>query len=241
MKLKSKLIATIVSICAAIAVMGVGVWAATSTFSVSVSNTVNLTFQNLDGMVEVSASATADKYAAGAAAINLNSTEIFNNGVTAYNAVSSSETAAGTNLQFLGADFFTNANIDAATKNAAVMYEFKYTHNANAASGAVAVTVTETAAPAVTGATITVSYYVSTDNTNWTKATVGQAYTTTGHTGDIYVRAIAQYTNANGVSVTTTGTTWNFAVAYEAVATVGTTPSGTTTISTNANGVVTIA
>ena len=71
MKLKSKLIATIVSICAAIAVMGVGVWAATQTFTVNVKNTVSINFQNLTGKVAISAVANADKYATDGAEITL--------------------------------------------------------------------------------------------------------------------------------------------------------------------------
>ena len=61
MKLKSKLIATIVSICAAIAVMGVGVWAATNTFSVTVTNQINLAFANLPGTVTIKGMASANR------------------------------------------------------------------------------------------------------------------------------------------------------------------------------------
>ena len=49
MKLKSKLIATIVSMCAAIAVMGVGVWASTSqSFQVTVKNDIDVKILSVD-------------------------------------------------------------------------------------------------------------------------------------------------------------------------------------------------
>lgn len=52
MKLKSKLIATIVSMCAAIAVMGVGVWASTSqNFTVTVKNDVDVKIINVNADV----------------------------------------------------------------------------------------------------------------------------------------------------------------------------------------------
>lgn len=52
MKLKSKLIATIVSMCAAIAVMGVGVWASTSqNFTVTVKNDVDVKIVNVNADV----------------------------------------------------------------------------------------------------------------------------------------------------------------------------------------------
>lgn len=52
MKLKSKLIATIVSMCAAIAVMGVGVWASTSqNFTVTVKNDVDVKIININADV----------------------------------------------------------------------------------------------------------------------------------------------------------------------------------------------
>lgn len=52
MKLKSKLIATIVSMCAAIAVMGVGVWASTSqNFTVTVKNDVDIKILNINADV----------------------------------------------------------------------------------------------------------------------------------------------------------------------------------------------
>ena len=52
MKLKSKLIATIVSMCAAIAVMGVGVWASSSqTFQVTVKNDIDVKIISVDADV----------------------------------------------------------------------------------------------------------------------------------------------------------------------------------------------
>ena len=100
MKLKSKLIATIVSICAAIAVMGVGVWAATSTFSVSVSNTVSLGFQNLDGKVTVSATTGADVVKGGKTAPTLAETTLFDNGVTSYTRMDNNPSRLVHNLSF---------------------------------------------------------------------------------------------------------------------------------------------
>ena len=52
MKLKSKLIATIVSMCAAIAVMGVGVWASSSqTFQITVKNDIDVKIISVDADV----------------------------------------------------------------------------------------------------------------------------------------------------------------------------------------------
>lgn len=50
-KLRSRLVVVIISILSCIAVMGVGVYAASSNFSVSVSNSVSFTFASVDGKI----------------------------------------------------------------------------------------------------------------------------------------------------------------------------------------------
>ncbi len=95
MKLKSKLIATIVSMCAAIAVMGVGVWASTSqNFTVTIKNDIDVKILNVNADVygefavysQFSGSAgTADTTPAFATRIT-GTQESVGNGTTAYNA-----------------------------------------------------------------------------------------------------------------------------------------------------------
>lgn len=229
MKLKSKLIATIVSICAAIAVMGVGVWAATSSFTVTVTNTVSLSFVNLEGSVSVKASTGAEVLADGGLEPTLASTVLYDNGDTKYNAISANATAAGGNLQFAGADFLKTANIDENTDYAAVMYEFTYTAN-DAAESATSVTVTETAAPAVSGNVLTITYYAKAEGqTKWTALTSGTAVTVEKGK-DVTIRAVAQYSNPNHKSISTTAGDWSFTVALAAASTGETFAEGSITL-----------
>ena len=240
MKLKSKLIATIVSICAAIAVMGVGVWAATTSFTVTVTNNVNLAFQNLDGTVYVSAATGGDHLYNNVTAPSLTETPIFANGVTTAKTISSAaesaydeEAQTGGNLQFLGADFLTETYITGSTEYAALVYDFRY--ESEATQGATEVTIDEIQFPEVNGAEVTTAYYVSLDGQTWTKANDGDTFTTQTAGADIYVKAIIQYDNNDGSSVSTnqSKTVWEFSVLFEAVTDAATSNEfdGTTKIS----------
>lgn len=217
MKLKSKLIATIVSICATIAVMGVGVWAATQSFTVTVTNTISLSFVNLEGAVSVKASTGVDNTVSGGATPSLTATTMYDNGTETYNAISASETA-DKNLQFKGANFFNTTNVDKDTSYATVLYEFTYTAN-DASSSLTSVTVSETGTPAVTGDVLTVAYYAKAEGqTKWTKLTSGTAVIVAAGK-DVTILAVASYANPNHKSISTTTENWAFTVAFAATAT----------------------
>lgn len=243
MKLKSKLIATIVSICAAIAVMGVGVWAATQTFTVNVKNTVSINFQNLTGRVSISAVANADKYADGGAEITLAENEIFNSATSVnYTADVEDWTAASLTAPAAkdGSKFLSNTYIDATTTKAAVAYTIKYTPDENAATGSVTVKLAGGATtPAVLGATIAVKYYVKAGaDTGWTELTT--AGYTANYNDDITVMAICAYTNAKGNSVKTSAADWSFGVIFTAVDTTTRSTTGALTVAAPVAGAVTL-
>lgn len=270
MKLKSKLIATIVSICAAIAVMGVGVWAATSSFTVTVTNQISLGFDNL-GVGENSKITVTAKAGADVTGLDLSTTdnetdtksiadlnEVVLYGYDAdkqsyavkYNAISSSETVAGTNLQWLGADFLSTYNtedgtgyITDKTKAAAIDYTFTYTPDSTVTTGtgSISVTVTEiTAPPTAKGAKVEAVYYVSNDGTNWYPLTSGTAVVAGAYNATIRVRAICQYSNENLVSASASGS-WQFSVQFTAGSADYTSITGTsTTIGELTNGAVAI-
>lgn len=75
MKIKTKLIATIVSMCAALAVMAVGVWAAATDFTLTVSNTVSMSFLATEAKVSVAGEFEVNDVPVGTYA----KTELFNN------------------------------------------------------------------------------------------------------------------------------------------------------------------
>lgn len=217
MKLKSKLIATIVSICAAIAVMGVGVWAATQSFTVTVTNTISLSFVNLEGSVSVKASTGVDSTVDGGSTPSLTSTTMYDNGTETYNTISADETA-GTNLQFAGANFLNTTNVNKDTSYATVLYEFTYTAN-DTSSSLTSVTVTETAAPIVTGDVLTIAYYAKAEGqTKWIELTSGNAVTVEAGK-DVTILAVASYANPNHKSISTTSDSWVFSVAFAATTT----------------------
>jgi len=259
MKLKSKLIATIVSICAAIAVMGVGVWAATDTFSVTVTNNVNLSFQNLAGTVTVTANAAANSYASGKDALALSEKTLYERGTVKYNAISTAATTeydnaveGSGNLQFEGAGFLSNTYLDRNTTGATLMYEFVYTPESAALDegdrtevGSTSISVTSSE-PVVKGAKVEYLYFVRINSqTSWTKLTPGTALTTGDASDIVYVRAIAQYTNASGLTVTTEGApnaNWEFDLEFKSVAQVSSTITGAITMedTIQANGLLNI-
>lgn len=243
MKLKSKLIATIVSICAAIAVMGVGVWAAQSSFTVTVTNTVNLDFQNLAGTVKVSANAGADtKGAKAPATTEVEDFLIYDSNAQAstYVTTITAATEVADGQTFAGiADFMTtykestsgayeSGYIAQDTQKALVSYTFTYNAHADAKSGGIQITVDETAKPQVTSNgtdnLVGTAYYYSVDNgQTWLKLTDEVsviAAKLNGTSTVVMVKALCQYANTSGVSVTTpeSSRAWTFAVTFEAVA-----------------------
>lgn len=241
MKLKSKLIATIVSICAAIAVMGVGVWAATQTFTVNVKNTVSINFQNLTGKVSISAVANADKYATDGAEITLAENELFNSATsTTYTADVEDWTKLAAPADKDGSKFLSNTYVDATTTKAAVAYTIKYTPDENAATGSVTVKLAGGATtPAVSGATIEVKYYVKAGaDAGWTELTT--AGYTANYNEEITVMAICAYTNAAGNSVKTTAADWSFGVIFTAVDTTTRSTAGTLSVAAPVAGAVTL-
>ena len=94
MKIKSKLIATIVSMCAALAVMAVGVWAAATNFTLTISNTVNLQFEAAEVIIKGKAEATG---LVTPAQLTVAETTLFENGVYVGTTPSEESAADGTN------------------------------------------------------------------------------------------------------------------------------------------------
>lgn len=170
MKLKSKLIASIVSICAAIAVMGIGVWAASTSFSVHVENSVNLSFTQLEGTVKVTGTADAyawknydEKYT------TLGETTLYNSAISATDATDKSGNGIA---NIVGASDATNGGDEVVTDitnfftgdkdtsiidlksccYAYVMYTFVYTPNEHVTDDKyVDITIDETAFPQTNG------------------------------------------------------------------------------------------
>ena len=228
MKLKSKLIATIVSICAAIAVMGVGVWAATSSFTVSVTNNVNIEFTRLTGTVTVNATAkTGESVATLADKIDALEAELYTEATTDAQKTQTISAATGdaNHHQWAGADLLTTANVDANTKYAQLQYVFTYTPSTQA--GDAFTTVTISGINEISdgqGGTITYTYQIG--STNATEDTVYYAADNTALT----VTITALYSNPNLVATKIGGATsnWEFTVSF---ANVLTAPAGGTQLS----------
>ena len=104
MKIKTKLIATIVSMCAALAVMAVGVWAAVTEFTLTINNNVNLSFATAEVVIKGQGTTTGLTLAGDT---SIAETELFNNGTYTANATGTAADtpAAGTNAN----DFVTTA------------------------------------------------------------------------------------------------------------------------------------
>ena len=221
MKLKSKLIATIVSICAAIAVMGVGVWAASQNFTVSVTNNISLDFHKLGGTVSFSAATGADTYTG--AAVSATDVTLLDAGVAQYGRISAAATSGTTgaeaNYQFAGADFFDASKnyINADTKDATIEYTFKYVPSAldEQAGNIIAATITgdaEIYKNTDNTVTITARYFISNDGTTWYEVKNGKA---TAATQTLYVKAVCVYSNQTQVSAKTdSNVAWTFSVDF---------------------------
>ena len=216
MKLKSKLIATIVSICAAIAVMGVGVWAATSSFTVTVTNNVNIEFTNLTGTVTVSATATLNGGAVDGIE-NITDREIYTAATSTNQAhtISSANTATN-HTQWAGADLLTTKDggtgyIDNTTTEAKIQYVFTYTPTGSG-DAFTTVVINSTSEAKTNGGQIEYTYDISGLSTDVVKGTTYYA----ADDEAITVTITATYTNTNLVATQMVGddTTWVFSVAF---------------------------
>lgn len=219
MKLKSKLIATIVSICAAIAVMGVGVWAASGSFTVKVSNTVTMAFASLDGTVSVSATSVTKGSTKDATPATMAETEVY--GATA------GRTAQSVELSTLGSksadvlSFFVGGDekyIDGNTTAAVLEYTFKYTKSENVAAGAAVVGYSIVASDAPSGMlgskeAFSVKYYLSAGD-GWVEMQGTQTYYVDAAT-NVEIKAICAYSNPSTASIKVDDV-WTFDVSMAA-------------------------
>jgi len=209
-KLKTKLAATLVAIISVIAVMGVGVFASLSNFSVVVTNGVNISFFNLSGTISVSAESGTDNL--GTAGPKLNETVLYSAGTTRYTKISVNDTA-GENLKYAGANFLTteDGGITDETKAGVVAYTFKHTPvSSTSTAGSLKVAVEETSKPTMKGGELVTAYFVSTNGSTWAEITSGIAVTPVKDNQELYVLAICQYHNQNLVATKSTQTAWNF-------------------------------
>lgn len=226
MKLKSKLIATIVSICAAVAVMGVGVWAASTNFEVTVTNQVGFTFVGLDGTVKVSTAHSLDNATAayttestGLGSKNL-AGKVLYDGATATEPRTiktiSSEAEAGNNIQFEAADMFTQDYLTSKTIKGYLQYTFEYDAptTVNAGESIISISVEQTSAPEATvnnKNAFDVYYMLTADGTNYIRMTAGAVYAVDA-TQDFSVVAVLVYQNPTAVSISAAETQWLFAL-----------------------------
>ena len=219
MKLKSKLIATIVSICAAIAVMGIGVWAATDSFTVTVTNTVNISVSTLSGTITATATAIKEG-GTDFEADEFEDVEIYNSAATGENAHLADNNAAigvtgeGVEHAWNGAGLF-DGQIDSETTSAVLTYTFVYTP-AGDASGNITVAITNVSVPTCEGATLAYSYTINGEGGELTAAGV-TADPIEASAEPITVVVIATYTNTNLVSAKASGS-FNFSLSFKAVA-----------------------
>lgn len=215
MKLKSKLIATIVSICAAIAVMGVGVWAATSNFTVSVTNTVTLGVTNLTGTVDVKATATGTELKAEPAKPSYEAT-LFNSETSGQAA-----TASITETEFTGVKLLTTEYINAETTEAEVEYVFTYRPITGApGAGTNKVTITTSDIPAAHSlVTFSCTTKIGTDEAQSQNLVKGTPIVidSIDTSKEIVVTLTATYSNPQLISISLSGS-WIFSVVFDNVA-----------------------
>lgn len=219
MKLKSKLIATIVSICAAIAVMGVGVWAATSQFTVQVTNKVNFTVNNLAGTITVTGAATINGAAQDENYTNkLNAVELYDS--TDATPATTTDISVNGTVKYDGAGLFDEDHaasgvIDATTKTAVLSYTFVYDAPTAAGAGYTVVTITpgeNMPTLNATGATIECTYSAGASTTGDLDAATIELYAAAGT--DITVTITCTYTNNDLVSVVGSGS-FDFDIKFE--------------------------
>lgn len=233
MKIRTKLIATIVSMCAALAVMAVGVWAATTQFAVNVTNTVNFAFET--GEYVVAAEATATKKV-GATDSDITAaypnTELFNKKVIAGAYNEAAESLGTFNTWTTNAKLVDTgtATITEDTTEAKIQYIFKLTPSAeNSYANDIVFTLTQNTVPAPKGFTNTVAgdgfaavYEVSTNGTDYYAITSGTQYTadfakedyTAGTQTEVYIRCTLTYKNTNGKAIKV-DTDWSFSLVFD--------------------------
>ena len=210
--LKTKLFGTIVAIVSVIAVMGVGVLASADSFTVSVTNSVNIAFYNLSGTVSVSAEAGADDLIA--AGPKLNETTLYSAGTTTYSTISIADTA-GQNLKYSGAEFLMTegGGVTEQTKAGVVAYTFKYTPvTTDETAGSLKVMLNEEAKPSMSGASLVTAYFVSLDGNNWAEIQSKSAVVPAKDNATLYVLAVCQYLNPQGLAAKSDQTAWKFAL-----------------------------
>jgi len=243
MKLKSKLIATIVSICAAIAVMGVGVWAATSSFDVTVTNNVGFSFLALDGTVTISGAAQGNNLSDDAPEALTGTTGNLYDG-TATEAVHATvgknvDGGATYDINWAGADFFKDGFITGNTTKAALEYTIVFDANEGgvADTNKINIKITQNgetpSAPLSTGNAFEVFYFIGTTDSNYARVTDLSKTYCVDATSDIYVKAVLAYTNPNAVSISADDAEWEFKVEM-------TTASGAASGSELSGGTVTV-
>ena len=210
--LKTKLFGTIVAIVSVIAVMGVGVLASADSFTVSVTNSVNIAFYNLSGTVSVSAEAGADDLAV--AGPKLDETTLYSAGTTTYSTISIADTA-GQNLKYSGAEFLMTegGGVTEQTKAGVVAYTFKYTPvSTDETAGSLKVMLNEEAKPSMSGASLVTAYFVSLDGNNWAEIQSKSAVVPAKDNATLYVLAVCQYLNPQGLAAKSDQTAWKFAL-----------------------------
>ena len=229
MKLKSKLIATIVSICAAIAVMGVGVWAATSNFTVSVTNVVNFSVTNLAGTIKVTGAATVNDVAQDENYTNkLADTLLYNSADHGTGDPITTDIAVAGTVKYDGAGLFDNEDgtktIDNTTTKATLTYTFVYdAPEGTTGAGVTLVTITPgdnlPSLGSVSGATIKCQYKAGSGTlTDLANGAEVQLYAPAGT--DITIAISCTYENANLISVNAEGS-FDFDIKFESAASAG--------------------
>ena len=223
MKLKSKLIATIVSICAAIAVMGVGVWAATSSFDVTVTNNVGFSFLALDGTVTISGAAQGNNLSTTAPEALTGTTGNLYAG-TETEAVSKTvgknvTDGATYDINWAGADFFKDGFITGNTTKAALEYTIVFDATEGGAEGTNKININITQTGNIPEAKLSgdanafeVFYLIGTSDTNYARVTELSKTYCVDATSDIYVKAILVYSNPEAVSISADDAEWEFKV-----------------------------
>ena len=217
MKLRNKLIATIVSICMVLAVVGIGAWASVESFTASITNTVNLEFDNLKGQIAVQAMSGADNLEL---ADEPSMQEVLYDGSNViYNQISSNATN-GTNLYWEGTRFLDNSEdgmqgVDNETEAAVFGYVFQYSPT-DACTGMSTITamITETALPEISGGKLMVKYFATTDMQSCTEIESGVPITPIRDNETLMVIAVCQYYNLDGESITTIESSWDFNVTF---------------------------
>ena len=223
MKLKSKLIATIVSICAAIAVMGVGVWAATSTFTVSVTNNVNISFTNITGTIKLVATAQKTEAADGTSLTNITDDltvdELYAAATTTTETVSIGNTTSEATHKWAGADLFTTKTqsggyIDNKTTKAVLTYTFTYTPDASAGAGFTTIQITPVEPSTAKGASMEYSYMIGSQGGEADDVT-GKTFYAADNTA-ITVTITATYENLKLVATEIGGASavWSFNIVF---------------------------